>query len=78
MFSPYGFQVPVNGYVDGQAGRFEEVREQIPLDDPRLGDAHLCISETLGHSPYSPPCDIGWFYRIYLWIYSLYFHIYWL
>ena len=33
--------MPVNGDVDGQAGRFEEVREQVPLDNPRLGDAHL-------------------------------------
>ena len=41
LFPPNGFQVPVNGDVDGQAGRFEEVCEQIPLDNPRLGDAHL-------------------------------------
>ena len=41
LFPPDGFQVPVNGYVDGQAGRLQEVGEQVPLDDPRLSDAHL-------------------------------------
>ena len=41
QFPPDGFQVPVNGYVDGQAGRLQEVGEQVPLDDPRLSDAHL-------------------------------------
>ena len=35
--------MPVNGDVDGQAGRLQEVGQQVPRDDPRLGDAHLNI-----------------------------------
>ena len=35
--------MPVNGDVDGQAGCLQEVGQQVPRDDPRLGDAHLNI-----------------------------------
>ena len=49
VFLPDGLQVPVNGDVDGQAGRLQEVGQQVPLDDPRLGDAHLDIMTQLFH-----------------------------
>ena len=37
----------MNGDVDGQTGRLQEVGQQVPLDDPRLGDAHLNIMTQL-------------------------------
>ena len=38
---PDGLQVPVNGDVDRKAGGLEEVRPQVPLHDPGLGETHL-------------------------------------
>ena len=38
---PDGLQVPVNGDVDRKAGGLEEVRPQVPLHDPCLGETHL-------------------------------------
>jgi len=40
---PDGLQVPVNGDVDRKAGGLEEVRPQVPLHDPCLGETHLFV-----------------------------------